>query len=80
MCFEFVLGTKNSSGHVQTNFFWKSSQLFVSALFPPPCRRTAWRRYSPFPPNDDTLEIRVSQTHVSASVGHFNWTWNAYQR
>ncbi len=30
-------------------FFWKSSQLFVSALFPPPCRRTACRRYSPFP-------------------------------
>jgi hypothetical protein len=29
--------------------FWKSSQLFVSTLFPPPCRRTAWRHYSPFP-------------------------------
>jgi hypothetical protein len=27
----------------------KSSQLFVSTLFPPPCRRTAWWRYSPFP-------------------------------
>ncbi len=61
--FMFVLRTKNSSGHVQTNFllgkvpnilekfptFWKSSQLFVSTFFPPPCRRTAWRRYSPFP-------------------------------
>ena len=29
----------------------KSSQLFVSTLFPPPCRRTACRRYSPFPFN-----------------------------
>ncbi len=70
ICFVFVLGTKNSSGHVQTNFlfgkvpnfleefsiFWKSSQLLVSTLFPPPCRRTAWRRYSPFL-NDNLINI-----------------------
>jgi hypothetical protein len=45
-----VLGTKNSSGHVQTKiFFWKSSQLFVLTLFPAPCRLMACWHYSRFP-------------------------------
>jgi len=36
MCFVFVLGTKNSSGHVQTNFFLEKFPTFCVGVIPSP--------------------------------------------